>query len=110
MHLSDGDEVQVGDRIAKVLRDDMNVVKDITGGLPRVEEIFEARIPSSSAIVAGADGYVEFDKETRTPHLILYSSPLGDSLSVLLVDLSCWRSIPQQRVVINLSDSLAERA
>ena len=94
LHLSDGDEVQVGDRIAKVLRDDMNVVKDITGGLPRVEEIFEARIPSSSAIVAGADGYVEFDKETRTtlkltlhpndPTIdpIVYSIPKGKYIAV----------------------------
>ena len=72
----------------------MNVVKDITGGLPRVEEIFEARIPSSSAIVAGADGYVEFDKETRTtlkltlhpndPTIdpIVYSIPKGKYIAV----------------------------
>ncbi len=66
LHLNDGDKVRAGDRIAKVLRDDMNVVKDITGGLPRVEEIFEARVPMSSAVIAGADGYIEFGKETKT--------------------------------------------
>ena len=66
LHLKDGDRVKVGDRLAKILRDDMNVVKDITGGLPRVEEIFEARVPTSSAVIAGADGYVEFGKETKT--------------------------------------------
>lgn len=94
LHLNDGDEIHVGDRIAKILRDDMNVVKDITGGLPRVEEIFEARVPSSAAVVAGADGYVEFGKETRsmikltihpddpTVDPIVYSVPKGKYIAV----------------------------
>jgi len=94
LSLSDGDKIQVGDHIAKILRDESNVVKDITGGLPRVEEIFEARIPSNSAIIAGADGYVEFGKETKsivkmTLHPddasiepIVYNIPKGKYLSV----------------------------
>jgi DNA-directed RNA polymerase subunit beta' len=94
LHLSDGDEVHVGDRMAKILRDNMNVVKDITGGLPRVEEIFEARVPSSSAVVAGADGYVEFGKENKSsikltlhpddPSIepIVYSIPKGKYIAV----------------------------
>ena len=64
--LNDGDDVKKGDKLAKIFRDDKNIVKDITGGLPRVEEVFEARIPSNSAVVAGCDGYVEFGKETKT--------------------------------------------
>ncbi len=94
LSLSDGDDICVGDPIAKILRDESNVVKDITGGLPRVEEIFEARIPSNSAIIAGADGYVEFNKETRsilkmTLHPdnkdiepIVYNIPKGKYLSI----------------------------
>ena len=94
LSLSDGDNIQVGDRIAKILRDESNVVKDITGGLPRVEEIFEARIPSNSAIIAGADGYIEFGKETKsilkmTLHPddesidpIVYNIPKGKYLSI----------------------------
>ncbi len=94
LSMSDGDEIHVGDHIAKILRDESNVVKDITGGLPRVEEIFEARIPSNSSIIAGADGYVEFNKETRsilkmTLHPddksidpIVYNIPKGKYLSI----------------------------
>ena len=92
--VSDGDEVHVGDHIAKVLRNNSNIIKDITGGLPRVEEIFEARIPSNSSIVAGADGYIEFGKETKsiikmTLHPddaciepIVYNVPKGKYLSL----------------------------
>ena len=92
--MSDGDEIHVGDRIAKILRDESNVLSDITGGLPRVEEIFEARTPSNSAIIAGADGYVEFGKETKsiikmtlypddaTIDPIVYNIPKGKYLSV----------------------------
>ena len=94
LSLSDGDEIHVGDRIAKILRDESNVLSDITGGLPRVEEIFEARTPSNSAIIAGADGYVEFGKETKsiikmtlypddtTIDPIVYNIPKGKYLSV----------------------------
>lgn len=62
---SDGDSVLPGDRLAKVPVDGLGIVKDITGGLPRVEEVFEARSPKEPAIIAGADGYVEFGKDSR---------------------------------------------
>ena len=62
--LSDGDEIKEGDYIAKILRE-TKTVSDITGGLPRVEEIFEARVPLNSAIIAGADGYIEISKEMK---------------------------------------------
>ena len=94
LSLSDGDKIHIGDRIAKILRDESNVVKDITGGLPRVEEILEARVPSNSAVIAGADGYIEFGKETKsalkiTLHPddksidpIVYTIPKGKYLSI----------------------------
>ena len=94
LSLSDGDEVAVGDRLVKIPRESSNVVSDITGGLPRVEELFEARVPANSAIIAGADGYIEFGKETRgslklTLHPddpnredIVYSVPKGKYVSV----------------------------
>jgi DNA-directed RNA polymerase subunit beta' len=65
LSLSDGDQVFVGDRIAKIAREGFGIIKDITGGLPRVEEIFEARLPKEPAVVAGADGYIEFNKSSR---------------------------------------------
>ena len=94
LSLSDGDEVCVGDRLAKIPRDSSNVVSDITGGLPRVEELFEARNPANSAIIAGADGYIEFGKETKgvlkitlhpdNPNVedIIYNVPKGKYVSV----------------------------
>ena len=94
LSLSDDEPIHVGDRIAKILRDESNIVKDITGGLPRVEEIFEARVPSNSAIIAGADGYIEFGKETKSIikmtlypddasiDPVVYNIPKGKYLSV----------------------------
>ena len=55
----DGDEVHAGDTIAKIHRETTKT-KDITGGLPRVAELFEARKPKETAIISEIDGYVSF--------------------------------------------------
>jgi DNA-directed RNA polymerase subunit beta' len=54
-----GDEVKPGDVLAKIPRETTKT-KDITGGLPRVAELFEARRPKEQAVVAEIDGMVEF--------------------------------------------------
>ncbi len=54
-----GDKVEPGDILAKIPRETIKT-KDITGGLPRVAELFEARRPKESAIVSEIDGIVEF--------------------------------------------------
>ena len=56
--------VEAGEIIAKIPRETTKT-KDITGGLPRVAELFEARKPKDHAIVAEIDGDVNFGKDTK---------------------------------------------
>jgi DNA-directed RNA polymerase subunit beta' len=56
--IEDGDEVKAGQKIAKIPRQ-LGKIQDITGGLPRVTELFEARNPSNPAVVSEIDGVVE---------------------------------------------------
>ncbi len=68
--VNDGDEVQAGDVIAKIPRETMKT-KDITGGLPRVAELFEGRKPKEFAIISEVDGVVRFDKDTKGKRKVL---------------------------------------
>ena len=60
--ITDGAEVHSGDVLAKIHRETTKT-RDITGGLPRVAELFEARKPKEAAIVTEIDGYVSFGKD-----------------------------------------------
>ncbi len=62
--VSEGEEVQPGDVIAKIPRETTKT-KDITGGLPRVTELFEARKPKDFAIISEISGQVSFGKDTK---------------------------------------------
>ena len=64
LSVKDGQEVLAGDVIARLPKE-TSKTKDITGGLPRVAELFEARKPKESAIIAENDGFVKFGKEVR---------------------------------------------
>lgn len=57
--VEEGDMIYPGDIIAKILRSEKRVQQDITGGLPRVSELFEARNPKNPAIISEIDGIVE---------------------------------------------------
>lgn len=59
-----GDKVEAGDALVKIPRE-LSKTRDITGGLPRVAELFEARKPKDPAIVSEVDGVVEFGKIIR---------------------------------------------
>lgn len=73
--LSEGDKIVPGDAIIRIPLEGSIGVHDITGGLPRVEEIFEARIPKSPAIIADRTGIAEFDDSYKTKnHLTIRSS------------------------------------
>jgi len=74
--VNDGDKVEAGDLIAKIPR---VVVKtrDITGGLPRVAELFEARRPKEPAIISEIDGFVEFGESKKGQRVIIVRSPTG---------------------------------
>ena len=69
LSVNDGDEVHAGDVIARIPRE-ASKTKDITGGLPRVAELFEARRPKDHAIIAEVDGYVEFGRDYKNKRRI----------------------------------------
>ena len=75
--VNDGDEVKPGDVFVKIPRSAGNA-GDITGGLPRVTELFEARNPSNPAIVSEIDGEVKFGKVKRGNREISVTSKLGE--------------------------------
>ena len=64
LSVEDGQEIKAGHKIAKIPRT-MGKIQDITGGLPRVTELFEARNPSNPAVVSEIDGVVSFGKIKR---------------------------------------------
>jgi len=64
LNVDDKSEVKAGDVLARVPRE-TSKTKDITGGLPRVVELFEARKPKSLAFIAAKDGIISFGKDIR---------------------------------------------
>src|SRR5690606_6723223 len=64
LSIDDGQEVRAGDVVARIPREGART-KDITGGLPRVAELFEARRPKDHAIIAEIDGTVRFGKDYK---------------------------------------------
>ncbi|QKF64279.1 DNA-directed RNA polymerase subunit beta' [Campylobacter corcagiensis] len=83
IHVSDGDEVKLADILAKTPKA-VAKSQDITGGLPRVSELFEARKPKNSAVIAEIDGVVRFDKPLRSKERIVIDSPDGSSAEYLI--------------------------
>ncbi|MDI6757466.1 MAG: DNA-directed RNA polymerase subunit beta', partial [Endomicrobiia bacterium] len=62
--VSNGDKVQKGDILAKIPHETIKI-KDITGGLPRIEELFEARKPKNSAVISEIEGKITIDQTTE---------------------------------------------
>ena len=79
----EGDEIKVGDTFAKITRS-THGAGDITGGLPRVTELFEARNPSNPAIVSEVDGQVNFGKVKRGNREITVTPKFGDPKKYLV--------------------------
>ncbi len=69
LSIEDGQMVEAGDVVARIPREGAKT-KDITGGLPRVAELFEARRPKDHAIIAEIDGYVRFGKDYKNKRRI----------------------------------------
>ncbi|GAA0312086.1 DNA-directed RNA polymerase subunit beta' [Rhodovulum strictum] len=69
LSIEDGQEVRAGDVVARIPREGAKT-KDITGGLPRVAELFEARRPKDHAIIAEIDGYVRFGRDYKSKRRI----------------------------------------
>ncbi len=77
--VEDGEMVGVGTRLVKMPRDLGRTAGDITGGLPRVTELFEARTPRNAAIVSEIDGIVKKDPKPKRGNIILYVTSLDGS-------------------------------
>ena len=81
--LEDGAEIKAGEVFVKITRSTSGA-GDITGGLPRVTELFEARNPSNPAIVSEIDGVVAFGKIKRGNREITVTSKLGEEKKYLI--------------------------
>jgi DNA-directed RNA polymerase subunit beta' len=69
LSIEDGQDIRQGDVVARIPREGAKT-KDITGGLPRVAELFEARRPKDHAIIGEIDGYVRFGKDYKNKRRI----------------------------------------
>ena len=83
IYVNDGDYIEAGDVIAKVSRETTKT-KDITGGLPRVAELFEARKPKDHAVICEIDGTVHFGKDTKGKRKVLVVPEVGDPSEYLI--------------------------
>jgi DNA-directed RNA polymerase subunit beta' len=77
LQMNDGDSVFAGDIIAKIPRDTTKT-KDITGGLPRVVELFEARKPKEQATISEIDGVLHFGEISRGMRKLVVRNDNGD--------------------------------
>ena len=83
LSVKDGQKISAGDVIARLPKETTKT-KDITGGLPRVAELFEARKAKDSAIIAENDGKVIFGKEVRGKQRVTIESENGETSSYLI--------------------------
>ena len=81
--VENGAEVKVGDVVARIPRESSKT-KDITGGLPRVAELFEARHPKDQAIISDIDGVVEFGKDYKAKQRITVVPQKGEAVEYLV--------------------------
>ena len=81
--MSDGAKVAVGDVIARIPQESSKT-RDITGGLPRVADLFEARKPKEPAIMAEHTGTVSFGKETKGKRRLVITDESGESHEELI--------------------------
>ena len=83
LSVKDGQKISAGDVLARLPKE-TSKTKDITGGLPRVAELFEARKPKDSAIIAENDGVIEFGKEVRGKQKISIVATTGEASNYLI--------------------------
>jgi DNA-directed RNA polymerase subunit beta' len=78
LSVEDGAEVRAGDVLARIPTEGAKT-RDITGGLPRVAELFEARKPKEAAVLAETDGFVEFGKDYKNKRRVIVK-PKSDKI------------------------------
>jgi len=87
--VEDGGEVGVGDVIAR-LPQESSKTRDITGGLPRVADLFEARKPKEPAVLAETSGTMSFGKETKGKQRLIITDAEGEQVETLVPK---WRRV-----------------
>ena len=87
--LNDGSDVEVGDIIARIPQESSKT-RDITGGLPRVADLFEARKPKDPAIFAEISGTISFGKDTKGKQRLIITPADGDPHEELIPK---WRHV-----------------
>ncbi|TIX49460.1 DNA-directed RNA polymerase subunit beta' [Alteraurantiacibacter aquimixticola] len=83
LSVEDGQEVAAGDILARASREAAKT-RDITGGLPRVAELFEARIPKDNAVIAKISGKIEFVRDYKAKRKIAIIPEEGDPVEYLI--------------------------
>lgn len=83
LSVEDGQEVAAGDILARASREAAKT-RDITGGLPRVAELFEARLPKDNAVIAKISGRVEFVRDYKAKRKIAIIPEEGDPVEYLV--------------------------
>ncbi|MEA1970798.1 MAG: DNA-directed RNA polymerase subunit beta', partial [Thermodesulfobacteriota bacterium] len=81
--VSESDEIKAGDIIAKIPRETTKT-KDITGGLPRVAELFEARKPKEYAVITEIDGEISYGEDAKGKRKIIVTPDVGDPKEYLI--------------------------
>ena len=81
--VKDGQDVSVGDILARIPQESSKT-RDITGGLPRVAELFEARSPKDAGMLAEVTGTVSFGKDTKGKQRLVITEPDGTSHEYLI--------------------------
>ncbi len=81
--VKDGQKIEVGEVLARIPIESQKT-RDITGGLPRVAELFEARSPKDAAILAKVTGTVSFGKETKGKQRLVITDMDGESSEFLI--------------------------
>ncbi|NYS25868.1 DNA-directed RNA polymerase subunit beta' [Rhodobacteraceae bacterium 2376] len=94
LSVEDGQDIRPGDVVARIPREGAKT-KDITGGLPRVAELFEARRPKDHAIIAEIDGYVRYGRDYKNKRRISIE-PADDSLEPVEYMVPKGKHIPVQ--------------
>ncbi len=89
INVTDGAEVKVGDVIARLPQESLKT-RDITGGLPRVADLFEARKPKEPAVLAEITGTVSFGKETKGKQRLVITDSDGETYEELIPK---WRNV-----------------
>jgi DNA-directed RNA polymerase subunit beta' len=99
VQMQDGQDVQVGDVLARIPQESSKT-RDITGGLPRVADLFEARKPKEPSILAEVSGIISFGKDTKGKQRLIITQDDGETYEEL---------IPKWRHVIVFEGERVER-